>query len=346
MTTTLYINESPLLVFPSLANKIGLNESIILQQMHYWLEKSTNNHDSYKWVYNSYEDWAKQFPFWSISTIRRTITKLESLGLVISGNFNKMKIDNTKWYRINYRKLEELANEAKQLAQPDNLVGPDVQPEQTPNSTWSSANDSLNTPLPESTSESTTEILEDVKKAPAENQLQSHSFFEENGFGTLGPYISETISAWSTTLSDELIIEAMKYAIERGSKTWAYVEAILRDWVDKQYTSVSDVHAARQRYKEQRSQPQGTSISKKTKPPKKQDIPEAEDLIRIGISLGKAAETIIKDVQQYHPLLEEEHIRILLNKRINLNKELEKRTKERAERFETLARKKRETRLC
>jgi DnaD/phage-associated family protein len=47
--------------------------------------------------------------------------------------------------------------------------------------------------------------------------------------------MSEKITAWCNYLSDELVIEYMKFAVERGSKTWAYVEAILRDWVDKQY---------------------------------------------------------------------------------------------------------------
>ncbi|WP_349774291.1 hypothetical protein [Ureibacillus chungkukjangi] len=30
------IDESPLLIRPTLAAKVGLNEAIILQQIHYW----------------------------------------------------------------------------------------------------------------------------------------------------------------------------------------------------------------------------------------------------------------------------------------------------------------------
>ena len=51
---SLLISEPPLQVLPSLAVKIGLNEAIILQQVHYWLLKSNNIRDGYKWVYNSY----------------------------------------------------------------------------------------------------------------------------------------------------------------------------------------------------------------------------------------------------------------------------------------------------
>ena len=42
----LLLNEQPLLIMPTLASKIGLNESIVLQQIHYWNtinEKANNN---------------------------------------------------------------------------------------------------------------------------------------------------------------------------------------------------------------------------------------------------------------------------------------------------------------
>jgi len=98
----LLIDEYPLIVLPSLAKEIGLNESILLQQIHYWVRKEQNYEDGRYWVYNTYEGWATQFPFWSVSTIRRIIKKLEDNELIITGNYNRMGIDNTKWYTINY----------------------------------------------------------------------------------------------------------------------------------------------------------------------------------------------------------------------------------------------------
>src|SRR5690625_929921 len=104
----LLIDEYPLLVLPSLAKEIGLNEALVLQQIQYWLGKKLNYEDGRYWVYNTYEGWAEQFPFWSVSTIRRILGKLEKDGLVISGNYNKMGADRTKWYSIDYEKLSEL----------------------------------------------------------------------------------------------------------------------------------------------------------------------------------------------------------------------------------------------
>lgn len=99
---TLLFNEPPLVISPTLAKELGLNEAIILQQLHYWLQKSDHIHEGKKWIYNSYPSWVEQFPFWSEITIKRTITSLETKGFIISDNFNKLGFDRTKWYTINY----------------------------------------------------------------------------------------------------------------------------------------------------------------------------------------------------------------------------------------------------
>ncbi|MDV6379001.1 conserved phage C-terminal domain-containing protein [Sporosarcina sp. GW1-11] len=98
----LLLNESPLQLQRTVAVKLGLNEAIFLQQLHFRTRISKNIREGHKWVYNTYENWRKEFPFWSVNTIIRIINKLEKEGYIISGAFNKMKIDKTKWYRVNY----------------------------------------------------------------------------------------------------------------------------------------------------------------------------------------------------------------------------------------------------
>lgn len=104
----LLIDDYPIQVLPKLAEEIGLNEAIILQQIHYWLNSSKHNYDGKRWIYNSYPKWIEQFPFWSESTIKRTITSLEKQNLVHVGNYNKAGFDRTKWYSINYTTLNKL----------------------------------------------------------------------------------------------------------------------------------------------------------------------------------------------------------------------------------------------
>jgi len=105
-------NKPSISIDPELATLVGLHEAIILQQIHYWLqinEETQKNHkDGRYWTYNTYEKWHDQFPFFSVSTIKRTINKLEKQGLLFSGNYNKMGFDQTKWYTINYDKLNSL----------------------------------------------------------------------------------------------------------------------------------------------------------------------------------------------------------------------------------------------
>ncbi|NHC99506.1 DnaD domain protein, partial [Staphylococcus aureus] len=102
----LLIDDYPIQVLPKLAELIGLNEAIVLQQIHYWLNNSKHKYDGKTWIFNSYPEWQKQFPFWSLITIKRTIYSLEKQNLLLIGNYNKAKFDKTKWYSINYQTIE------------------------------------------------------------------------------------------------------------------------------------------------------------------------------------------------------------------------------------------------
>lgn len=113
----LFIDKSKtLIVNTDLALVLGdLNEAIVLNQLNYWIEinkkAEKNLVDGKYWVYNSYSDWRiNDFPYWSEKTIQRTFTRLESKGIVISANYNKLAIDKTKWYTINAKKLQELVD--------------------------------------------------------------------------------------------------------------------------------------------------------------------------------------------------------------------------------------------
>lgn len=414
----LLINENPIIVLPTLAKKIGLNEALFIQQLHYWLADSKHTYDGYQWVYNTYEDWHRQFPFWSTSTIRRIIGKLEREGLIVSGNYNRFKMDKTKWYRINYEYLESLMDEDAQLSDlcskrtdtsdpteqhngthtdasnsqkginlgkasshqtQNNLTGqnkPNIGKDEQTNANVSKStnqsdinlskrtnqsdtnlskptnqnganlgnptnqtgtnltnhtdqtvtkltkhNDQNNSNLttsgeqvgqyidanltnhtyqnkfnlttsgeqagqyvgaslalartnitkaiPETTSETTPEkkSVVIVTHARAEEQ-NPFTFFEQNGFGTISGYLFEKIQAWCEDLSQELVLEAMKIAVESGNKNWSYVEGILRRWFDKGYQTINEVRAAQKEYRERLNKK-----SAKQKPRMERDIP-------------------------------------------------------------------------
>lgn len=94
-------SSRPIVVKPDVAVAIGLNEAILLQQLAYWLERSANVKDGQRWVWKTYDDWAEELPFFSLSTIKRIVKKLRQAGLVeTSGKYNKMPTDQTLWYTI------------------------------------------------------------------------------------------------------------------------------------------------------------------------------------------------------------------------------------------------------
>lgn len=94
---------------PALAVEIGLNESLVLMQIEYWISISDNVKDGRRWTYQSLRDIQKKaFPFWSVSTISRTIRSLLNKGYLIEGNYNKLSYDKTRWFALNFDELKKL----------------------------------------------------------------------------------------------------------------------------------------------------------------------------------------------------------------------------------------------
>ncbi|ECC3465985.1 replication protein RepO [Salmonella enterica subsp. enterica] len=183
--SNLLINESPLQVLPTLACAIGLNEAVIVQQMHYWMKDSQHFYDGRRWIYNSVASWQKQFPFWSEATIKRALGSLESQGVIVSGNYNRDPRDRSKWYSINYVILSTIESSTQPV---NNAFGQFDQMEQC-NMTKCNVADCTNAPgqddpmqmvnmtqpLPEITTETTQEITTEIKKPKKNSQPDKQS---------------------------------------------------------------------------------------------------------------------------------------------------------------------------
>lgn len=168
MGAQLLIDEPPLVVLPSLAIRLGsVNRAIVLQQIHYWCGRSTNIHDGHRWVYQTYEEWGQQFPWISESGIKSIIADLEKKGILISGCYNKLPFDRTKWYRIDYATLDQTVSVPSSDGGPSN--GQSVSDEQT----VSVPSDDAVTvrPIPETT--------ETPTETPTEIATSAHSSMEK-----------------------------------------------------------------------------------------------------------------------------------------------------------------------
>lgn len=111
----LIIEEPPLQVLPSLALAIGLNEAIVLQQLHYLLRdpRFGKRIEEHQWIFNTVEQWrCSYFPFWSTRTIKAVFASLKSRGLVATCQ-PEGRISRRQYYRINTEQLAKLADGAK-----------------------------------------------------------------------------------------------------------------------------------------------------------------------------------------------------------------------------------------
>lgn len=87
-----------------IAEAYGLNEAIILNNIRFWVihneANGANFHDGRFWTYNSMKAFETLFPYMKPKTIRNALEKLETEGLILTGNYNKVSFDRTKWYTL------------------------------------------------------------------------------------------------------------------------------------------------------------------------------------------------------------------------------------------------------
>lgn len=230
----LLIDEYPLVILPSLAVAIGLNEAIVLQQIHYWINsyRKVGDFEHFKndrwWVYNSIPAWQENFPFFSESTIKRALNNLRDAEIVIVDNFNKAGFDKTKWYTIDYEKLQEIADHQVKMTRPS-----------VPNDPIQEVN--LTRPIPETT----IDYSKDISGGGSENQSSENSeigkVFKtyESEIGMLTPFVRENMLDAMEHYPRDWIIEAIKEAANHNARNWSYAESILKRWKSQGFKSDS-----------------------------------------------------------------------------------------------------------
>lgn len=126
-------------VSPRFAKAVGTSEALVFGQIYYWCRLFSEDSEHYKdgrvWVYNSYEEWQAQIENLSLSTIKRSLKNLESCGLIVTGKYNKLNLDRTKWYSVEldtlYEKFPYMKNVFQDFRSAQNEQNETVQNEQT-----------------------------------------------------------------------------------------------------------------------------------------------------------------------------------------------------------------------
>ncbi|MEX5937434.1 DnaD domain protein [Mammaliicoccus sciuri] len=83
-------------------------------------------------------------------------------------------------------------------------------------------------------------------KNDSSSKQSPFDFYQANGFGVLKPYIADQISAWIDDFKEygnEIVIAAMKEAVNNNVITWNYVNSILKSWHNDGIKTLDDISA-------------------------------------------------------------------------------------------------------
>ena len=101
-TKLLVLGDYPLIASPTLAIKYGMPAAMFLQKLHYCLQsKDVIRLKEQKYFYHTYEKWAKTLGIYSVSTIKRIVSKLKKAEILIVKKLAQNKWLQTNFYTIN-----------------------------------------------------------------------------------------------------------------------------------------------------------------------------------------------------------------------------------------------------
>ena len=92
----------------------------------------------------------------------------------------------------------------------------------------------------------------EVKQNTTNKADSVSGFFEEN-FSAVSPYVNRELIHWVSKMGEQMVIYAMKRALERGKTNWSYVRAILGNWEKKEIFSLREVQEEELRFRRRSS---------------------------------------------------------------------------------------------
>lgn len=258
--SNLLLDERPLIVLPSLAAMLNsLDEAVILQQIHYWIEKKQNYREGRYWVYNSMENWMQQFPWIkSRTTLTRHFNNLEKKGLLITGNYNKAGFDKTKWYTIDYSTLSDFEQRLYRTCttSDQNLVNGMNRTCTTNTIDYQETTTQTTTPAswPAGQSNAVSQQSDNDSKVLRNTPEGMNEVFNSwtNAWGWPNGIITTDLTEWVHKYGADIVQHAIKQAAETVGlkKPSKYVASILDRYEREHLLTIDDIKAADQRYKQ------------------------------------------------------------------------------------------------
>jgi uncharacterized phage protein (TIGR02220 family) len=150
-------------------------------------------------------------PFWSERTIKRSIKSLEDQGYLLSANYNRLTMDKTKWYSVNYEKLAELESDARTALESSTgqigmIAVPDCPIEE----------DEMTQAIPEITTETSTETTTS-KHIPFSDII---TFLNQKTNSSYKPGTKKTKELITARWNEGFLLEDFKKVIDLKTEEW------------------------------------------------------------------------------------------------------------------------------
>ncbi len=102
VTVSELLLDEPLLCYqPALVRRLGLADAAVVQQLHYWSQRSTNIYEGQRWVYKTYDEWSAEIGI-SAKAVRGACDRLRKAGVVLAVQSPLDSRDKTLWWRIDH----------------------------------------------------------------------------------------------------------------------------------------------------------------------------------------------------------------------------------------------------
>ena len=136
------------------AMKYGVEKAVVLSNIRFWLNSNKNKdlsavkHDGYYWMYNTARDMSNVLPYFTQSKVQRLLKQLEDDGILIVGNYNKVKYDRTKWYTLpEFTYDENCSTQTPELNIGNEKIEQPIQDSKTDTKTNNKIDTSINIPF-------------------------------------------------------------------------------------------------------------------------------------------------------------------------------------------------------
>ena len=107
--------------------------AVLIQHFIHWIHHNQKMERNFRqdrtWSYQTFEEIAAHYPYWSRDQVRRLLKKAVDFKILRKGNFNKSKFDRTLWYAFeNEEKFTIGRNRPKERPESANGKGESAPP--------------------------------------------------------------------------------------------------------------------------------------------------------------------------------------------------------------------------